>query len=81
MPEFFEIFAPGQRFWREQQDLDNTLVVEQSKGGKGPLQLDLDAGTVTIRVPTVVNNPHERAPQPTTPPSKPANTASTDRGE
>ena len=52
MTGFFEIFNPGQRYWREQQDYDKIAVVPTKKGGRGPLQIDLDGGTVVV--PTMV---------------------------
>lgn len=48
MTGFFEIFNPGQRHWREQRDFDKVAVVPTRKGGKGPLQIDLDDGTVVV---------------------------------
>ncbi len=48
MTGFFEIFNPGQRYWREQQDYDKIAVVPTKKGGRGPLQIDLDGGTVVV---------------------------------
>lgn len=50
MSDFFEIFQPGLRFKREQDDLDKILVVEADKGGSGPQPLDLDSGSVVLRV-------------------------------
>lgn len=48
---FFEIFSPGMRHWRQQQDLEKVLVVDQHKGGHGPKPLDLDSGTVELVMP------------------------------
>ncbi len=56
MTDFFEIFQPGFRHQREQQDLDKILVVEGKLGGTGPRPLDLESGAVTIVMP-------RRAPQ------------------
>ena len=51
MSEFFEIFAPGLRHLREQRDLEKVLVVDDAKGGSGPRPLDLDSGSVVLRMP------------------------------
>lgn len=51
MTGFFEIFEPGLRHQREQKDLEKILVVEADKGGSGPQPLDLDSGSVVLRVP------------------------------
>lgn len=51
MTDFFEIFQPGLRFKREQEDLEKVLVVEADKGGTGPRPLDLDSGSVLLRMP------------------------------
>lgn len=51
MTGFFEIFQPGLQFKREQDDLEKILVVDADKGGSGPQPLDLDSGSVTLRVP------------------------------
>jgi hypothetical protein len=47
--EFFEIFNPGARYQRQQRDLDKTYVMQYKKGGRGPLGIDLDAGTMVIK--------------------------------
>ena len=51
MSDFFEIFNPGLRHTREQLDLEKMLVVEADKGGSGPKPLDLDSGSVVLRMP------------------------------
>lgn len=51
MSEFFEAFNPGARHWREQQQLDKTLVVDMHRGGAGPRPLDLDSGVVHLVMP------------------------------
>ncbi len=51
MSNFFEIFNPGLRYKREQDDLEKILVVEADKGGSGPQPLDLDSGSVVLRLP------------------------------
>lgn len=51
MTNFFEIFNPGARHQREQKDLEKILIVEADKGGSGPQPLDLDSGSVTLRIP------------------------------
>lgn len=50
MSEFFEIFAPSMRHLREQRDLEKVLVVDDAKGGSGPRPLDLDSGSVVLRM-------------------------------
>ncbi len=61
MSNFFEIFNPGLRYKREQDDLEKILVVEADKGGSGPEPLDLDSGSVVLRVP----RPADDKPEPT----------------
>ncbi len=51
MTGFLEIFDPGMRHQREQKDLEKILIVEADQGGTGPQPLDLDSGSVTLRVP------------------------------
>lgn len=51
MTGFFEIFEPGLRHMREQKDLEKILIVEAEKGGSGPEPLDLDSGSVVLRLP------------------------------
>ena len=51
MTDVFSIFNNGHLHWREQRDLEKTLVVEQKKGGAGPQPLDLDSGTVDLVIP------------------------------
>ncbi len=51
MSDFFEIFNPGLRYKREQDDLEKILLVEADKGGSGPEPLDLDSGSVVLRLP------------------------------
>ena len=36
---------------REQKDLEKILIVEAEKGGSGPEPLDLDSGSVVLRLP------------------------------
>ncbi len=52
MSDFFEIFNPGLRHTREQLDTEKMLVVEADKGGSGPKPLDLDSGSVVLRMPS-----------------------------
>ncbi len=59
MTDFFEIFQPGFRHQREQQDLDKILVVEGKLGGTGPRPLDLESGAVTIVMPRRAPHPGE----------------------
>ncbi len=65
MSEFFETFAPGMRHWREQQDLEKVLVVDQKKGGRGPKPLDLDSGKVRLVMPNRSKPEPEPEPDPT----------------
>ena len=51
MSDFFEIFNPGQRYTREQLETENLLVVQDAQGGTGPEPLDLDSGSVVLRMP------------------------------
>lgn len=51
MTDFFEIFNPGLRYTREQQDAEKLLVVRTDQGGTGPRPLDLDSGAVVLRLP------------------------------
>jgi len=51
MSDFFEIFNPGLRYTREQQDAEKMLVVRTDQGGAGPRPLDLDSGQVVLRMP------------------------------
>jgi hypothetical protein len=51
MSDFFELFNPGLRHTREQRDLEKMLVVDADKGGSGPKPLDLESGTVVLRMP------------------------------
>lgn len=64
MSSFFELFSPSMRFQREQKDLDKMLVVKTPTMGKGPVQIDLDKGTITVRKPAseITDTPHEVAP-------------------
>lgn len=59
MSNFFEIFNPGQRYTREQSDIEKLLVVQDAQGGSGPDPLDLDSGSVVLRMP-----PQPPAPEP-----------------
>jgi len=51
MSDFFEIFNPGQRYTREQLETEKLLVVNEAQGGTGPKPLDLDSGSVVLRLP------------------------------
>lgn len=51
MSDFFEIFNPGLRHIREQRDREKMLIVEADRGGAGPEPLDLDSGSVVLRLP------------------------------
>lgn len=50
MSDFLQIFQPGLRHWKEQQDLEKVFVVDNEAGGTGPRPLDLESGSVVIRV-------------------------------
>ena len=60
MSDFFEIFNPGQRYTREQLETEKLLVVQDAQGGSGPDPLDLDSGSVVLRMPA---RRHERRPE------------------
>jgi hypothetical protein len=47
---FLEIFEPGLKNVREENDRQKMLVVRPSHGGGAPLGIDLDAGTATFGV-------------------------------
>ncbi|HSK33218.1 MAG TPA: DUF6191 domain-containing protein [Propionicimonas sp.] len=51
MSDFFEIFNPGQRYTRQQLETEKLLVVQDAQGGNGPDPLDLDSGSVVLRMP------------------------------
>jgi len=55
--DFLEIFQPGLRYKREQEDLEKVLIVEADKGGSGPQPLDLDSGSVLLRLPPRGDSP------------------------
>jgi hypothetical protein len=59
MSNFFEIFNPGQRYTREQLETEKLLVVQDAQGGSGPDPLDLDSGSVVVRMPA-----HQTLPEP-----------------
>lgn len=62
MSDFFEIFQPGLRYKREQDDLEKVLVVEADRGGSGPEPLDLDSGSVVLRLPAPAPRAEETGP-------------------
>jgi hypothetical protein len=63
MSDFFEIFNPGQRYTREQLETEKLLVVQDAQGGNGPHPLDLDSGTVVLRMPPgAAKEPDEEHP-------------------
>lgn len=65
MSDFFEIFNPGLRYTREQLETEKLLVVQDDQGGTGPKPLDLDSGSVVVRLPAP-------APLPAAPADPPA---------
>ncbi|MGA4507091.1 hypothetical protein ACQB6R_05165 [Propionibacteriaceae bacterium G1746] len=48
MSNIFEIFNPNDRHWREQKDFDKVHVFTTKKGGRGPMQVDLDDKTIVL---------------------------------
>ena len=54
MSNFFEIFNPGQRYLREQLETEKLLVVQDAQGGSGPDPLDLDSGSVVLKMPPAI---------------------------
>lgn len=44
----FEIFNPGDRHWRENKDFEKVHVFTTRRGGRGPMQVDLDDGTIVL---------------------------------
>lgn len=50
MTDFFEIFAPSTRHWREQQEHEKQLVVEVPSGDpdREGLHIDLDRGIARL---------------------------------
>jgi len=64
MSNFFEIFNPGQRYTREQLDIEKLLVVQDAQGGSGPDPLDLDSGSVVLRMPAPPTATAHTLPEP-----------------
>ncbi len=56
MSEFIELFQPGMRYRREQQDFEKVHVVLKEVRGRGPQPIDLESGRIVINVP---RNPPE----------------------
>ena len=71
MSDFFEIFNPGQRYTREQLETEKLLVVQDAQGGSGPDPLDLDSGSVVLRMPA-------SPPEPRPPDTEPSQDAGSD---
>jgi hypothetical protein len=85
MSDFFEIFNPGQRYTREQLETEKLLVVQDAQGGSGPDPLDLDSGSVVLRMPgtparkgTVPFRAGEASPEPRPPDTGPSEDAGPD---
>ncbi len=85
MSDFFEIFNPGQRYTREQLETEKLLVVQDAQGGSGPDPLDLDSGSVVLRMPdtaarkgTVPFRAGEASPEPPPPDTEPSEDAGPD---
>lgn len=70
MSNIFEIFDPGLRHWKRQQELEKTLIVPGALGGKGPVQVDLDKGTIVVRrqASTIPTEDEDAVEDPTTEP-------------
>jgi Family of unknown function (DUF6191) len=47
---FFELFQPGLRHLREEEERQKMLVSKPTHGGGAPLGIDLDAGTAKITI-------------------------------
>jgi hypothetical protein len=60
--DFFQLFQPGLRHWKEQQDLDKVLVVTNDEGAPGPRPLDLESGSVVLLVSRPAGGPAYDAP-------------------
>jgi hypothetical protein len=56
---FLEIFQPGLKHLREEQDRQKMLVVRPSHSGGAPMGIDLDAGKATIAVTPPQPKPDE----------------------
>jgi len=85
MSDFFEIFNPGQRYTREQLETEKLLVVQDAQGGSGPDPLDLDSGSVVLRMPgtparkgTDPVHAGEASPEPRPPDTEPSQDAGSD---
>ena len=52
MSNIFEIFNPSDRHWKEQRDFDKVHVFTTKKGGRGPMQVDLDDKTIVLPTST-----------------------------
>ena len=85
MSDFFEIFNPGQRYTRQQLETEKLLVVQDAQGGSGPDPLDLDSGSVVLRMPgaparkgTVPFRAEEVSPEPRLPGTEPSEDADAD---
>ena len=48
MSNIFEIFNPGDQHWRQQKDFEKVHVFTTKKGGRGPMQVDLDDKTIVL---------------------------------
>jgi hypothetical protein len=79
MSDFFQIFNPGQRFTREQLDVEKMLVVESDKGGTGPQPLDLASGSIVLRMPAGAYPEQMETPPPPQPDDKDWTFVITDR--
>jgi hypothetical protein len=85
MSDFFEIFNPGQRYTRQQLETEKLLVVQDAQGGSGPDPLDLDSGSVVLRMPgapahkgSVPSRAGEASPEPGPADTEPAEDAVSD---
>jgi hypothetical protein len=51
-----EIFQPGLRHWREQQESDRQKTIVVPAPGPGPIHVDLDAGVIELRDPDALSD-------------------------
>ena len=58
---FMEIFQPGLRYLRDEQDRQRMDVAYPTNGGNPPIDIDLDAGTATIVVRVPAPEPVEES--------------------
>lgn len=76
---FFEIFNPGERHMRDEQDRQKMLVSKPTHGGGAPLGIDLDGGIATITIRTASGPEDNEAPAAENPPEEGASAEHPDR--